>query len=380
MAPNKNSGILYRTEYYDALGDVVAALLMSQIHYWYSPSKNGSSKLRIFRRGKWWVAKSLTEWGAECHITKEQVRRSIRVLESHGLIETESFMMGKSPITHLRFLAVQGKGPIFEVPDLTPFLIKAAPPHVVGNTPPVPDNTPYVPDNTGGVLEHKSITENTQKINQKLLQVASESQDEVQSLTTEKTMAVKVSTKGKGFDSAKAILAKVTNSPKKSLEEYQVSPSGIYYLWANTVPEFHPEMGCMSKFTQKQNGFVNRLVELWTAEDTREILQYVIANWIAFTKYAEANGKAFKSPLMPSIDYVYANGQEAKNFWLNRSLAKDIDISDPPKPKKLTIIKVKASHQPTEPMQPIAPKVVEPEEAPASIETVLAWKSKYAKD
>lgn len=379
MGQHKDSGILYRIEYYDAIGDVVATLLMSQIHYWYSPSKNGSSKLRIYRNGKWWIAKSVSEWCSECHLTTWQVRRGIKLLEEKGLVETDSFMMGKSPVTHLRFLAVEGKGPIFEVPDLTPFLVKSPSPLVAHNNPLVADNKEGALDNKGGAADSKSITETTHENKNKLQQGASAA--EPQSLSTEsgEDMAVKLSTKGKALDSSKAILAKLSGD-KKPIDDYQVSPKGLQYLWMNTVPEFHSGVGCQKAWTQKQQGFINRLVSLWGEGDTRQILTYVIERWIKFTKYCEDNSGAFKTPLLPNIDFVYKYGAEAKNFWLNRVTAKDLDINDPPKPKKkLIILKAKAESAPVQliatPSVSLVSESEDDDDHEMTIEEMKAWKA-----
>lgn len=376
--PKDNPGILYRTEYFDALGNVVAALLMSQIHYWYAPAKNGSSKLRVLRKGKWWIAKSIAEWASECHLSVDQVKYGIKILEAKGLVETEAFMFGKSPVTHLRFLAVQGKGPIFEVPDLTPFLIKGASP--IGNpTQGVGAVTQGVGTATQGVgATPQSITETTHETKKTLQQVGNaEDQPEVQSLTPGGDMAFKLSTKGKAMDSSKDILAKISSTPKKGLEDYQVSPKGIYYLWANVVPEVFPEVGCQKAWTRKQEGFVNRLVTLWGAQDTRAIVDYTLRNWVKFMKYCEEKSGAFKTPELPSIDILYRYGAEAKNFWAARAVvkSKDLNIPEPPK-KKLVITKAKA----TVPVQVIAtpPQNLtpdDPEDKEMTLEELQQWKA-----
>jgi len=51
----------YIVEYFDILKDVNATLIMSQIHYWYMPDKNGKSKLRVKKYGQFWLSKSYNE-------------------------------------------------------------------------------------------------------------------------------------------------------------------------------------------------------------------------------------------------------------------------------------------------------------------------------
>lgn len=194
-------------------------------------------------------------------------------------------------------------------------------------------------------------------------------------------MAVKQSTKGKAHDTSKQILAKLTTSPQKQLEEFQISPKGLEYLWMNTVPNFFEGVGCQKAWTQKQHGFINRLITLWGAEDTREIIAYVIERWVKFMKYCEENSGAFKTPDLPNIDTLYKYGAEAKNFWLARVTAKDLDIKEPPKPKKLIIVKVK-SEAPPPPVQLIAKppvNVEDDDDHEMTIEEMKAWKASKGK-
>ena len=261
--PKSSKEILYRLEYHEVLGDVVATLLMSQIHYWYSPAKNGASKLRVYREGKWWIAKAVSDWGRECGLSDMQVRRGLKLLQQVGLVEIDTFMLGRNPVTHLRFLAIQGRGPINDVPDLSLILVKSGGPFVTGNTPLVTDNNPLVTCNTYPVTGNESITVDYTETTQKLLQGVSDA-TEVQSLTYEpgEVMAVPLSTKGKAHDSSKTILANLKGVTKVA-DDYQVSPAGLYLLWVNTVPEFHENVGCQKKWTLKQSANMKRLIELW---------------------------------------------------------------------------------------------------------------------
>lgn len=58
-------GVFLHVCYMIYLNDPVAAILCSQIHYWYSSAKNGNSKLRVQKNGKFWIAKSRLEWSEE---------------------------------------------------------------------------------------------------------------------------------------------------------------------------------------------------------------------------------------------------------------------------------------------------------------------------
>lgn len=363
MSIRTSEGIHYRKEYHELLGDVVAALVMSQIHYWYSPTKEGKSKLRVLKDGQWWIAKSVHEWAEECGLSYKQVRRALEMLEQVGLVEIQTFRYNKVPLTHLRFALVYGRGPIHSVPDLSELSNKPAGGFALQGKPSALQGEGCAPQGEGFALQGKSITEITHETTTETTQGA-DAQMEV---------GMKLSSKGKALDSSKAILAKLS-APAK-LDAYQVSPSGIYYLWVNTVPTFFPEVGCQKKFTMKQQGFINQLISLWGAEDTREILAYTIEHWIRFTKYAEENAGAFKSPLLPSIDYLYKFGAEAKNFWLARTAAKDLGVGSlPTPPKKLTIMKTTEKVQP---VQSVAPAIDE-DDKEMTLDELVKWKADQA--
>jgi len=372
--PKSSKEILYRLEYHEVLGDVVATLLMSQIHYWYSPAKNGASKLRVYREGKWWIAKAVSDWGRECGLSDMQVRRGLKLLQQVGLVEIDTFMLGRNPVTHLRFLAIQGRGPINDVPDLSLILVKSGGPFVTGNTPLVTDNNPLVTCNTYPVTGNESITVDYTETTQKLLQGVSDA-TEVQSLTYEpgEVMAVPLSTKGKAHDSSKTILANLKGVTKVA-DDYQVSPAGLYLLWVNTVPEFHENVGCQKKWTLKQSANMKRLIELWGPDVTREILAYVVEKWIAYTKYCETNAGAFKTPLQPTVEFLFRYGAEAKNFWVARPQSKEVHIADTP-PKKLVMFKAKQAVQVT---APSVPDPVPEEDKEMTMEELLAWKAEQS--
>lgn len=93
--------VAFRPEYFDIVQDINAALLMSQIHYWYMPDKNGGSKLKVYRNGSFWLAKSHDEWFQECRLSRRQVDRALQRLEAEGLIRVEVFRFGGAPTRHI---------------------------------------------------------------------------------------------------------------------------------------------------------------------------------------------------------------------------------------------------------------------------------------
>ena len=88
-----------------ANGDLIAGTLLSQILYWYLPSKDGrATKLRVFKDGKLWLAKGRDDWWEECRITPKQFDRAISVLCSIGIVEKKIFKFDGNPTIHVRIV------------------------------------------------------------------------------------------------------------------------------------------------------------------------------------------------------------------------------------------------------------------------------------
>jgi hypothetical protein len=99
--------VAYKPEFAAALGgDVVATLVLSQIHYWYSLGANGKSKLRVYKKGQNWLVKSYPDFAAELQITQAQARRAIKVLRDRGIIDVEIYQFAGAPQTHISYHGV----------------------------------------------------------------------------------------------------------------------------------------------------------------------------------------------------------------------------------------------------------------------------------
>ena len=83
-------------------GDILAALMLSQIAYWYSPSKTGPTKLRVIKKGHYWLAKSAKHWHEELGLSQKQSYRAQAALRELGLIETLTMKFDGSPMVHIR--------------------------------------------------------------------------------------------------------------------------------------------------------------------------------------------------------------------------------------------------------------------------------------
>ena len=84
-------------------GDQAAAL--SQLCYWYGTGKDGKRRLRLFRGGKLWVAKTYVEFGVELGIRENQIRHVMDWLCRHGFVERKLFGFNGAPTCHFRIIA-----------------------------------------------------------------------------------------------------------------------------------------------------------------------------------------------------------------------------------------------------------------------------------
>jgi len=109
--------IAFQREYVDLLdGDAQAAIMLSQLVYWYSPTKEGKPKLCVYKDNMFWIAKSGVEWTEETRLSGMKVRRCIKVLERKGLIEVKKFRFDGSPTNHFRLLCANGDPLLVEKP------------------------------------------------------------------------------------------------------------------------------------------------------------------------------------------------------------------------------------------------------------------------
>jgi hypothetical protein len=70
-------------------GDLASGVLLSQLVYWFRPSKGGKTKLRAHASGRLVLAKSRAELMAECGLTEWKLRAAMDKLKALGLVDSE---------------------------------------------------------------------------------------------------------------------------------------------------------------------------------------------------------------------------------------------------------------------------------------------------
>ena len=97
--------VLLRPECLEAAdGDVVVAVLLSQIAYWCEPAKNGQSKLKIKRHNVYWIAKTREQWMAETGLTLKQYKRAIAALKARQIVDVKVMRFKGIAQSHLRLV------------------------------------------------------------------------------------------------------------------------------------------------------------------------------------------------------------------------------------------------------------------------------------
>lgn len=87
-----------------ANGDLVSGLLLSQIIYWFLPSKSGLSKI-VETNGEKELIKKRLDWWREIRITEKQYDRAITILEKLGLVSVrlkKSNYYDGAPVPHIK--------------------------------------------------------------------------------------------------------------------------------------------------------------------------------------------------------------------------------------------------------------------------------------
>jgi hypothetical protein len=124
----------FKKIYVDIAGDLNAGLVLSEIVYWYLPSREtGTSKLRVQKNGKFWMARRRYEWWDRTRMTPKQADTAISKLIEAGLIEKDRFKFKGEPTVHIRILEenfLDKLDATLRNPTQNPFLPKGEKPNV----------------------------------------------------------------------------------------------------------------------------------------------------------------------------------------------------------------------------------------------------------
>jgi hypothetical protein len=93
---------LVKVAYIHLTGDLASGVLLSQLAYWFRPTKTGLSRLKVVSAdGRLVVAKRHEDWERECGLSARQARYALRKLEDLNLVRTTVERFNGAPTTHI---------------------------------------------------------------------------------------------------------------------------------------------------------------------------------------------------------------------------------------------------------------------------------------
>lgn len=93
---------LVKVAYINLTGDLASGVLLSQLAYWFRPTKTGHSRLKVISAsGHLVIAKRHEDWARECGLSARQARYALRKLEELGLVSVTVERFNGAPTTHI---------------------------------------------------------------------------------------------------------------------------------------------------------------------------------------------------------------------------------------------------------------------------------------
>jgi hypothetical protein len=94
-------------KYVEMTQDYNAGRLLTRIVFWFSPDKEGKSKLRVWKNNEkgereLWLAKKREDWLDEIYMTSREVDRASKILENQDLIIKKVFKFNGDPTNHIQ--------------------------------------------------------------------------------------------------------------------------------------------------------------------------------------------------------------------------------------------------------------------------------------
>lgn len=84
-------------------GNIHDGLIFSQIMYWHGRNaETGKPRLKVFKEGHYWLAKTYDDWWEECRIISRTAKACITRVKNRGLIITKIFKFNGMTTVHIR--------------------------------------------------------------------------------------------------------------------------------------------------------------------------------------------------------------------------------------------------------------------------------------
>lgn len=272
--------------YYPALvsitDDLISAILLSRIIFWFEPNTKGLSKLRVSRNGDYWLVKNREDWLVECGLTRRQVDRGMAKLKKLGLIETEVHRFGGKLCTFIRLVKHQT-------------VLLNAPNGAMGNAP-------------NGAFQGTGSTKKT--------------------------------TGEPPVPTAKDVLEEMEGQKKdvltRALEEGKKNTLGLCREWQMLVPYYHDLGYVMPAMTMKQQGLVANFRRK-VGVGAHEIMAMAVREWNTGLTQQVYEDSKFTLPDTPNLFYLVKYAESALRVWTAATNPAPVSESKSPSPKKRVI-------------------------------------------
>lgn len=331
-----SAGVFVLSEFMQHFTNISAAIVLSQLQYWYKAGKNGQPKLRVLKDGKHWLAKSGAELGRECGLSARAVEGAIKELVSQGIIEVKTFRFNCTPIRHIRVLEADGKASFERVFSLPKHLSKIQQEHESNTSHGVPDFTSNGSPNPPKV---KSLTYTTKHIllKQKIhkpLATPESNQNLTSKPLPEEDINIEVDT-GVYIDMENKAWCK-NEYPSKTVSTSAEKLAGLkiangkppkvtsaticgqfYEVWRYEVPK-HTSMKLVLPFTTKQFGMAKMLIGKLGSK-WEPVLRFTLQNWIEYVKDVQTKTGVKTLPQAPEIMFALKYAAEMLNMYMTHA-------------------------------------------------------------
>jgi hypothetical protein len=356
--PTTPRTVAFRREYVDLLdGDVLSALMLSQIVYWYLPGVTGKPKLRVSKNDRgdtvWWLAKSHVDWQEELGLSRRQAQRCIQTLLAKGIIQAERFRFAGSPTVHVRLSLLEGQNLLEGPPTVADFELgcqRRAGDCTAESVGLHPDVQTY----TGTTL---TTTESTF-----IKKAKAASNDAAKEETSEnKTEQGKISKKNTGVEKVKKVeeeykencstvglapvpgpgVAVLSSTPEQSYPGEAASvkvkdiitmhqtgkvPTTVWGTWQQGLADWN-KGEYQGALTQKEKGQLSHLKKK-LGDKALPVLQYCLKNWLVFGEKVQGVKALGNYPSQPHIGFLLEHHAIAVN--LLQSIATKKTVSSVP--------------------------------------------------
>lgn len=340
-----NTVVAYKPVYARLAGDVEAGLLLSQILYWFKPSKSGKSKLRVVHDGRRWLAKGRSDWKAEIGLSAKQYDRAIKKLVAAGLVQVVNRMFGGKVMPHIWLDAMAASTKLAELMASEP--VVGAPeaqedqPTIFPNeeNPFCPNGKTHLPD-SGKPLQ-KTTAETTTVIVaggpagapassvldlEWVLQDPKWAEQQLKTSFTANWWKMK----------AREILAARDGGLRA--KDIGNGVRALEMLWKKRLSTEFP--GYVKALTKQETGQLRLFVQK-VGEQSGEALDYALTHWMTFAAVAAADAGLGTYPHKPHVGFVLAHyGTLLQLIAKAKASAVAPQIAKPATPKPETPAKI----------------------------------------